>query len=84
VERAVTADDDEQLRAVVDRLARELGELARRLGEERVADEPLVGGDVRQLRPALSRRPVGRRRVDEEDRLAQCAPIAVRSASCVI
>jgi hypothetical protein len=29
VERAVTADDDEQLRAVVDRLARELGELAR-------------------------------------------------------
>jgi hypothetical protein len=74
VQGPVAADDDEQLGAVLDRAASQLGQVAGRLGEERVAGEPLRGGDVRDLRPALSRRPVGRRRVDEEDGLANERP----------
>jgi hypothetical protein len=69
VEGAVAADYDEELRAFVDGPARELGQVAGRVGEERVARQALPGGDVGDLRPALARRAVRRRRVDEEDRL---------------
>ena len=51
-------------------LSRELAEVAWPLGEERVAREPSRRGAVRRLRPALSRRPVRRGGVDEEDRVA--------------
>jgi hypothetical protein len=69
VERAVAADDYEQLRTVVDRPARELGQVTRRLREERVADEAFAGRDVSDLRPPLARRPVRRRGIDQEDRV---------------
>jgi hypothetical protein len=74
VERTVAADDDEQLGSLVDGARRELGQVAGRLGEERVAGEPLPRGDVRDLGPALARRPVRRRRVDEEDGLLNARP----------
>ena len=52
VDRAVAADDDEQLGAAVRRLAGELAELPAALGDERVAFEAARGRLVRDLRPA--------------------------------
>jgi hypothetical protein len=70
VERAVAADDDEQPCAAVDRASRKLRQVSGRIGEERVADKALRGRRVRDLRPALARRAVRRRGVDEEDCVA--------------
>jgi hypothetical protein len=70
VHRPVAADGDEQLRAPVSRLPRELGELALLLGQVRVSLEPSLRRLSRDLGPAFSRRAVVGRRVDEEDRLA--------------
>jgi hypothetical protein len=61
----VAADDDEQARAVVGRLASELSELARPLRKDRLAAEAGRVGRLRDLRPAFSGLPVRRRRVDE-------------------
>ena len=67
VHRAVAADGDEQLAPAGGGLVRELAEVRRLLGEERVALEAELGRAPRDLRPAPSRRAAGRRRVDEED-----------------
>jgi hypothetical protein len=69
VDGPVAADDDEQARALVDRLPREVAELSRALREDRLASEPRGVRRAGELGPALPRLPVRRRRVDEEDRL---------------
>ena len=58
VDRAVPADDDEQLGAVFGRLPGELGQLAGPLGEERVAGQPRGRRAVRDFRPASAGRAV--------------------------
>jgi hypothetical protein len=67
VHGAVAADDDQLLGAAFRRLDRELGEVARPLGDERAAVEAGGGGSTLDRRPATSRRAGRRRRVDEED-----------------
>ena len=69
VQRPVAADRDDERRAAVDRLPRELDQVARPLGEERLAAQAEPRGAVRELGPALARRAVVGRRVDEEDGL---------------
>jgi hypothetical protein len=66
VDRPVAADGDDQV-GVRRRLASELGQVSRPLGEERVAVQAERGRLVGELRPASSRRAVLGRRVDEED-----------------
>ena len=66
VHGAVPADRDDQARASRCGLVRELREVLRPLGEERVAGQAAVGGEPCDLRPALpGLAPVGGR-VDEE------------------
>jgi hypothetical protein len=67
VDRAVPADGDEQVSAVVGRLPCELCELARPLGEERVPGQPGGRSTIGDLRPAPSGGAVVCSRVDEED-----------------
>src|ERR671930_422707 len=63
----------------------EPAELTWLLREEGVAREPGRGGPPRDLRPPSSRRAVRRRRVDEEDRAAQClSAVTVSSATRVM
>ncbi len=88
VDRPVAADHDEPLRAAVDRLSGERRELARLLGDERVAGEAERGGAMGDLGPALAGRAAGRGRVDEEDRAdgangrsGRRSPSRARSAS---
>ena len=54
VERPVAADRDDERRAAVDGLARELDQVAGTLGEQRVALQPERGRAPRELRPALA------------------------------
>jgi hypothetical protein len=62
-------------------LVRELGELARPLGEERVAAQAQRRGSVRELGPAPAVGAVLRRGVDEKDGVANGeAPLAVPSS----
>src|SRR5207302_1407232 len=82
VHRTVTADDDEELRAVDRRAGGELAEVPGRLGDQRIAAQPLRRRLPRDLRPPPPSRPVGRGRVDEEDDVsAQCFALAVAVAS---
>ena len=67
VQRAVAADRDDELGAVARRALGELDQMARPLGEERLAGEAELRGAVRELRPALPGDAVVGRRVDEED-----------------
>ena len=67
VDGAVPADDHEQARAPGGRFPSELGQLARPLGEERVAAQAQRRGSVRELGPAPAVGAVLRRGVDEED-----------------
>src|ERR671930_570896 len=80
VDGAVPSDDDQQPRAALRGFLRELAEMTAPLGEKRVADEALRGSGTRDLRPALARGAVVRRRVDEEDSLA-AQLVTVASAS---
>jgi hypothetical protein len=66
----VAADHDEELGALRRGLAGELRQLALFFREERVALEPLLGSESRDLGPSLSGRAVVGRRVDEEDGFA--------------
>jgi hypothetical protein len=66
VQRPVAADRDDDAR--VDG-RRELDQVSRPLGIERLAVEPEAGGPVRERRPALPGLPVVGGRVDEEDGL---------------
>jgi hypothetical protein len=68
VHGSVAADDDEQRRALVGGCPRELSEVTRALGEDRLAAQTGCVSRPRDLRPALPRLPVRRRRVDQEDR----------------
>jgi hypothetical protein len=70
VQRSVAADGDDLLGAVGRGLRDQFGEVPGLLGEERRAVEAQLRGAVGQLRPAPTRRPVVRRRVDEEDALS--------------
>jgi hypothetical protein len=67
--RPVAADDDKQFRAILDRPARQVSELAGPLGEQRVARDAGGSSGPGDLRPTAPRRAVRRRRVDEEDGL---------------
>ena len=83
VHGAVAADRHEQRRRRRG-LARELGQVARPLGEQRVALQPERGRLVRELRPAPTRRAVLGRGVDQEDRVAngRRSRSRARRASC--
>jgi hypothetical protein len=70
VERPVAADGDDELGAAASRALRELDQVPRMLGKERLAVETERGRAVRELRPALARDAVVRRRVDEKDSFA--------------
>jgi hypothetical protein len=67
VEGSVAADRDEERGAVACRPFSELDQVAGPVGEERLALEPELGGPMRELRPALARRAVARRGIDEEN-----------------
>jgi hypothetical protein len=66
----VAADGDEQARSVLDGFPRQVDEVTRALGDERVAGKPPLGREPGDLGPALARGAVVGRRVDEEDGLA--------------
>jgi hypothetical protein len=67
VQRAVSADDDEQRGAFVRGRARELGQVTGRLREARLPGEPARRGLVRELGPVAAGRAVARGGIDEED-----------------
>ena len=73
VNRAVAADDDEQLGATLHGLPGELSEMTAPLAEERVPLEPDAGRHVGDLRPAAPGRAVRRCRIHEEDGVAHDA-----------
>ena len=66
VQRAVAPDCHDDARAVSRGALRELDQMSRALGEERLALEPEPGGAVRKLGPALPGCAVVGRRIDEE------------------
>jgi hypothetical protein len=70
VDGSVAADRNQERRALGDRTARQLGEVAGPLREQRLAAQAALGCEVGDLRPALPRRAVVGRRVDQEDGLA--------------
>jgi hypothetical protein len=77
VDGPVAADRDDQPRSAFGGLSRELAELTLPLGDERIARQPERGCAVRQLGPATAGRAVVGGRVDEEDGVANEAPLAV-------
>jgi hypothetical protein len=87
VDGPVTADDDEQRRALVRRLTGQVPELTRRVGEDRLAAKPGGVSGPGDVRPPFSRLPVRRCGVDEEDGLLgqrYFSAVIVRRARSVI
>jgi hypothetical protein len=74
VHRAVAAHDNQKPRSLGNCLAGEFGKVALILGEVRVSLQSSLLREARDLRPALSRRAVVGRRVDEKDGLANGSP----------
>jgi hypothetical protein len=66
VHGAVAADGDDQARSARGSLVRELGQVLGALGQEGVADQPAVGREARDLRPALAGRAPVRGGIDEK------------------
>jgi hypothetical protein len=81
---SVAAEGDQQLRALVGRLPRQVSELARALGEDRLAAKAGRVGGASELGPAPPSLAVRGRRVDEKDGLQCFSDVIVRSASSVI
>jgi hypothetical protein len=75
VDGSVTSDGDEEANSFPRGFARQIGQVAGPLREERVATDPALRGCPGDLRPAPSGRPVVGRRVDEEDRLSANASL---------
>jgi hypothetical protein len=70
VDGSVAPDRNQERRALGDRTARQFGKVAGSLREQRLAAQAALGCEVGDLRPALARRAIAGRRVDEEDGLA--------------